>query len=66
MQKFLTKKLNLKYFETNLNQLRIILNLITQASQLFTLCLGGETVISDAREELFQQSLVQIPVTTTL
>ena len=65
-QKFLTKKLNRSVFETNLNQLRIILNLITQASQPL-LYVGGGTVISDAREELLTiAERFQIPVTTTL
>ncbi len=65
-QKFLTKKLNRSIFETNLNQLRVILNLITQASQPL-LYVGGGTVISDAREELLTiAEKFQIPVTTTL
>ena len=65
-QKFLTKKLNRSVFETNLNQLRIILNLITQASQPL-LYVGGGTVISDARDELLTiAEKFQIPVTTTL
>ena len=65
-QKFLTKKLNRSIFETNLNQLRVILSLITQASQPL-LYVGGGTVISDAREELLTiAEKFQIPVTTTL
>ena len=65
-QKFLTKKLNRSIFETNLNQLRLILSLITQASQPL-LYVGGGTVISDAREELLTiAEKFQIPVTTTL
>ena len=65
-QKFLTKKLNRSIFETNLNQLRTILALITQASQPL-LYVGGGTVISDARDELLTVAeKFQIPVTTTL
>jgi len=65
-QKFLTKKLNRSIFETNLNQLRTILDLITQASQPL-LYVGGGTVISDARDELLTVAeKFQIPVTTTL
>ena len=65
-QKFTTKKLNRSLFETNLHQLRIVLNFIDQASQPL-LYVGGGTIISDARDELLTLAeKFQIPVTTTL